>query len=177
MQEIDCNGPGLRRRRAGTGFTYLDDAGKRITEAPVLERIRSLAIPPVWEDMWICPDADGHIQAVGIDATGRRQHRYHDEWREARDSEKRDGVLSLAKRLPELRARVEADLTRDGMPRERVLAAAVRLLTTRWSTRSRSSTRRISTAVCPRRWSPRCSSWPIEPGGSDGRRSRRPSGS
>jgi DNA topoisomerase IB len=126
--EIDCNGSGLTRRRAGKGFTYRDEAGARITDDGVIERIRSLAIPPAWEDVWICPDPDGHIQATGVDAKGRRQYRYHDEWRAARDREKHDRMLRFAKRLPELRARAQADLALDGLPRARVLAAAVRLL-------------------------------------------------
>lgn len=126
--EIDCNGPGIRRRRAGRGFTYLDESGDRITDDEVLERIRSLAIPPAWTDVWICSDPTGHIQATGTDAKGRRQYRYHDEWRAARDREKHDRILRFAKRLPVLRAQVEADLALDGMPRERVLACAVRLL-------------------------------------------------
>lgn len=126
--EIDCNGPGIRRRRAGRGFSYLDESGARLDDDEVLERIRSLAIPPAWDDVWICSDPSGHIQATGTDAKGRRQYRYHDEWRAARDREKHDRILRFAKRLPELRARVEADLALEGMPRERVLACAVRLL-------------------------------------------------
>ena len=126
--EIDCNGPGIRRRRAGRGFTYLDESGERIDDEEVIERIRSLAIPPAWTDVWICSDPTGHIQATGTDAKGRRQYRYHDEWRAARDREKHDRILRFAKRLPELRAQVEADLALDGLPRERVLACAVRLL-------------------------------------------------
>ncbi|MEO6317348.1 MAG: DNA topoisomerase IB [Acidimicrobiales bacterium] len=126
--EIDCNGPGMRRRRAGKGFTYLEEDGTRITEVEVVDRIRSLAIPPAWEDVWICSDPDGHIQATGLDAKGRRQYRYHDEWRTARDRAKHDRILAFAKRLPELRAQVAEDIAARGMPRERVLAAAVRLL-------------------------------------------------
>lgn len=126
--EVDCNGPGIRRRRAGRGFTYLDEDGQRVADDEVVERIRSLAIPPAWEDVWICTDPTGHIQATGTDAKGRRQYRYHDEWRAERDREKHDRILRFAKRLPELRAQVTADLALDGMPRERVLACAVRLL-------------------------------------------------
>jgi DNA topoisomerase IB len=128
VREIDCNGPGIRRRRAGKGFTYLDVGGERITDDDALERIRSLAIPPAWDDVWICSDPRGHIQATGTDAKGRRQYRYHDEWRAARDREKHDRILRFARRLPELREKVAADLSRDGMPKERVLACAVRLL-------------------------------------------------
>ncbi len=126
--EVDCNGPGLRRRRAGKGFTYLDERGERIDDGEVIERIRSLAVPPAWDDVWICSDPEGHIQATGVDAKGRRQYRYHDEWRAERDREKHDRVLRFARRLPGLRQRIAADLAREGMPEERVLAAAVRLL-------------------------------------------------
>ncbi|MEQ1785646.1 MAG: DNA topoisomerase IB [Acidimicrobiales bacterium] len=128
VREIDCNGPGMRRRRAGKGFTYLDEGGERITDDEVVGRIRSLAIPPAWDDVWICSDPNGHIQATGLDAKGRRQYRYHDEWRAARDREKHDRVLRFAERLPVLREQVTADLALEGMPRERVLACAVRLL-------------------------------------------------
>ena len=126
--EIDCNGPGLRRRRAGKGFTYLDEDGQRIPDEAIVDRIRSLAIPPAWEDVWICSDPDGHIQATGLDAKGRRQYRYHDEWRAARDRAKHDRILRFAKALPELRSQVAADIDLPGVPLERVLACAVRLL-------------------------------------------------
>jgi DNA topoisomerase IB len=126
--EIDCNGPGMRRRRAGKGFTYLEASGARITDDEVVARIKSLAIPPAWEDVWICSDPNGHIQATGVDAKGRRQYRYHDEWRAARDREKHDRILEFAKRLPALREQVAKDIALDGMPKERVLACAVRLL-------------------------------------------------
>jgi DNA topoisomerase I len=128
VREIDCNGPGLHRRRAGKGFTYLDETGERVTDEDVVERIRALAIPPAWDDVWICADPTGHIQATGVDAKGRRQYRYHDEWRAERDREKHDRVLRFAKRLPVLRDQVAVDIVRDGMPKERVLACAVRLL-------------------------------------------------
>ena len=88
MREIDCNGPGIRRRRAGKGFTYLDEHGRRIADRRVIARIKALAIPPAWENVWICPDPRGHLQAVGTDSRGRRQYRYHDQWRVARDGDK-----------------------------------------------------------------------------------------
>lgn len=128
VREVDCNGPGIRRLGAGRGFTYRDDGGTRIADREVLDRIRALAIPPAWTDVWICSDPQGHIQATGVDAKGRRQYRYHEAWQEARAAEKFDRVLGLARRLPALRAQVAKDLRLDGMPRERVLAAAVRLL-------------------------------------------------
>jgi DNA topoisomerase IB len=128
VRQVDCNGPGIQRRGAGRGFTYRDAEGRRITDEDVLDRIRALAIPPAWRDVWICSDPLGHIQATGVDDRGRRQYRYHDAWTERRAAEKFDRVLDFAKRLPALRAQVARDLRRRGMPRERVLAAAVRLL-------------------------------------------------
>jgi DNA topoisomerase I len=128
VREIDCNGPGIRRRRAGKGFSYAEADGERITDDEVIGRIKALAIPPAWEEVWICSDPNGHIQATGVDAKGRRQYRYHDEWRAARDREKHDRILRFARRLPVLREQVADDIVLDGMPRERVLACAVRLL-------------------------------------------------
>jgi DNA topoisomerase I len=128
LRRVDCSGPGIRRRRRGKGFEYLDEEGWRITEPSVLERIRELAVPPAWEEVWICPYPMGHIQATGTDAAGRKQYRYHDRWRERRDREKFESMTSFARALPRLRERVAADLATPGMPRERVLACAVRLL-------------------------------------------------
>jgi DNA topoisomerase-1 len=128
LRKVDCSGPGIRRRRRGKGFEYLDDDGSRVTEPSVLDRIRELAIPPAWEDVWICPYPMGHIQATGTDAAGRKQYRYHDKWRERRDAEKFDEMIDFARALPRMRKRVQRDLRRDGMPREKVLACAMRLL-------------------------------------------------
>jgi DNA topoisomerase IB len=128
VREVDPSGPGLGRRRAGRGFVYVDSDGRRITDSAVLDRIRALAIPPAWTEVWICPDPSGHIQAVGHDARGRRQYRYHDEWRTRRDRAKHDRMLDLARALPRLRRRQRRDLATDGMGRDRVLACAVRLL-------------------------------------------------
>jgi DNA topoisomerase I len=128
LKRVDCSGPGIRRRRRGKGFEYLDEEGRRITEPGVLERIRELAIPPAWEDVWVCPYPLGHIQATGIDAAGRKQYRYHDLWRERRDREKFESMTSFARALPRLRRRVAKDLALDGTPRDKVLACAVRLL-------------------------------------------------
>jgi DNA topoisomerase IB len=125
---VDCGERGLRRRRRGRGFTYLDALGAQVTDPETLERIRGLAIPPAWEDVWICRHPTGHIQATGVDAAGRKQYRYHDLWRTRRDAEKFDSMVGFADALPELRARVDSDLSREGMPRERALACAVRLL-------------------------------------------------
>jgi DNA topoisomerase I len=128
LKRADCSGPGIRRRRRGKGFEYLDGDGRRITEPSVLERIQELAIPPAWQDVWICPYPMGHIQATGVDAAGRKQYRYHDKWRERRDAEKFEEMIDFARALPKLRERVEKDLRKRGTPRDKVLAAAMRLL-------------------------------------------------
>jgi DNA topoisomerase I len=121
------HGPGYRRRGAGRGFAYYDEDGALIKDERV-DRIRSLAIPPAWRDVWICPWPNGHIQATGIDAAGRRQYRYHDAWRARRDAEKHERVLEIAQQLPDVRDAVVEAITGRGLTRERVLAAAVRLL-------------------------------------------------
>ncbi|MBN1093030.1 DNA topoisomerase IB [Blastococcus sp. TML/M2B] len=121
------NGPGWTRRRAGRGFAYHDDAGALIKDDR-LDRIRGLAIPPAWKDVWICPWPNGHIQATGVDAAGRRQYRYHDQWRARRDAEKHERVLEIAHQLPDVRDEVVAALRTRGLNRERVLATAIRLL-------------------------------------------------
>ncbi|AEV83612.1 DNA topoisomerase [Actinoplanes sp. SE50] len=122
-------GPGISRRRAGKGFRYLGPDGAAITDPQTLDRIRSLVIPPAWRDVWICPEPRGHIQATGTDAAGRKQYRYHDAWRTARDEKKFERVREVAGRLPRIRDRLCADLTTGrGLTRERVLAAVVRLL-------------------------------------------------
>ena len=128
MRVIDCDGPGITRRRAATGFTYRDEDGHRVDDPDVVDRIKALAIPPAWTDVWICPAPRGHIQATGYDVKGRRQYRYHDQWRARRDREKHDRVLELARALPRLRERLARDLAGKGVGRDRVLAAAVRLL-------------------------------------------------
>jgi DNA topoisomerase I len=128
LRRVDCGSPGITRRRRGRGFEYLDESGERIVEVEVLERIRSLAIPPAWEEVWICSDPLGHIQATGVDARERKQYRYHDLWRDRRDREKFDAMADFARSLPELRERVARDLRKRKISRERVLACAVRLL-------------------------------------------------
>jgi DNA topoisomerase I len=119
---------GLTRRKSGTGFTYLDTKGRKVTDAATLARIRALAIPPAWTDVWICPRATGHIQATGRDAKGRKQYRYHADWTAHASGNKFDRLPAFARALPRLRDRVEADLSRRGMCREKVTATAVRLL-------------------------------------------------
>jgi DNA topoisomerase I len=121
------HGPGWRRRRAGRGFAYYDEDGALIKDER-LERLRSLAIPPAWKDVWICPWPNGHIQATGVDAAGRRQYRYHDQWRARRDAEKHERVLEIAHQLPDVRDAVVDAIHGEGLTRERVLATAVRLL-------------------------------------------------
>jgi DNA topoisomerase-1 len=122
------DGPGIRRLRARDGFRYVDDRGKRVADAATLARIRALAVPPAWEDVWICPKATGHIQATGRDAKGRKQYRYHAAWHARRGDEKFGRMGSFGRALARVRERVEADLARPGLPREKVLAAVVRLL-------------------------------------------------
>ncbi|MCV2487947.1 DNA topoisomerase IB [Geodermatophilus sp. YIM 151500] len=127
LRRSDVHGPGFRRRRAGWGFAYYDCDGRLIRDER-LDRIRSLAIPPAWKDVWICPWPNGHIQATGLDAAGRRQYRYHDAWRARRDAEKHERVLEIAHLLPDVRDAVAAALRTRGPNRERVLACALRLL-------------------------------------------------
>lgn len=127
LRTVRPSSKGWTRRRAGTGFTYLDHDGERLP-ADEVARIKALAIPPAWEDVWICPAANGHLQAVGTDAAGRRQYLYHPEWRAKKDVEKFDRVIAASERLPQARRRVTRDLRQDGMPLTRACATAVRLL-------------------------------------------------
>ena len=127
LRTVSPSSTGWTRRRAGTGFVYLDTAGERLP-AEQVERIRALAIPPAWKDVWICPYPNGHIQAVGTDDAGRRQYLYHPDWRVKRDQLKFDRVAAAARKLPRARREVLAHLGLDGMPLERASAAAVRLL-------------------------------------------------
>jgi DNA topoisomerase-1 len=128
LRRVDVSDPGIRRRRRGRGFEYFDETGERIGDIETLERIRELAIPPAWQDVWICPYPNGHIQAVGTDAAGRRQYRYHQRWRERRDQIKFDKMTEFARALPSLREVAAEDVRRKGFAREKVLACAVRLL-------------------------------------------------
>jgi DNA topoisomerase IB len=128
VRRVDCAGAGIRRVRRGRGFSYLDAAGSRVTDADTLDRIKALVIPPAWEDVWVCSIPNGHIQATGTDAAGRRQYLYHEAWRVARDREKHDRMLAFARRLPRARERMREDLARPKPDKRRVLAAAARLL-------------------------------------------------
>ena len=121
---------GLRRVRAGKGFRYVDADGKRVRDDKTLERIRTLAIPPAWTDVWICASPNGHLQATGRDARRRKQYRYHERWRATRDETKYDKMVLFGLALPKIRARVEHDLALPGLPRDKVLATVVRLLET-----------------------------------------------
>jgi DNA topoisomerase I len=120
--------PGLTRHRAGRGFTYRDAKGKTIRDRATLDRIRAIVIPPAWTDVWICPWPNGHLQATGRDARGRKQYRYHELWRQRRGADNFARMIAFAKALPRIRRAVGHDLGRRGLPREKVLAAVVRLL-------------------------------------------------
>jgi DNA topoisomerase-1 len=128
LRRSDCSGEGIRRRRRGRGFSFEDAAGRRIEDEETLERIRDLVIPPAWEEVWICADPMGHIQATGLDVAGRKQYRYHDRWEQRRASRKYEEMRDFAGELPRLRRAVARDIKIEGMPRERALACAVRLL-------------------------------------------------
>ncbi|PYK48311.1 MAG: DNA topoisomerase I [Verrucomicrobia bacterium] len=125
---VNDNRVGYRRKANGNGFEYLDTEAKRIRDRQRLLRIKRLAIPPAWTDVWICPSPNGHIQATGRDARGRKQYRYHDRWREVRDENKFGRLAEFAKTLPKIRRRVARDITLADLPREKVLATVVRLL-------------------------------------------------
>jgi DNA topoisomerase-1 len=129
LRYVNASVAGFGRRRKGKkGFTYFDADGRALADPVVIARIRSLAIPPAWEDVWICPFANGHLQATGKDARGRKQYRYHPRFREVRDRNKFEHIIDFAHALPAIRRRVEADLSLPGLPRDKVLAAVVRLL-------------------------------------------------
>ena len=120
--------PGITRRRAGAGYVYIDPDGRRLNDPTALARIRKLAIPPAYRNVWICSDARGHLQATGIDARGRKQYRYHERWRAVRDAHKFERMMAFGKALPRIHRRISQDFKLQGVPREKVLAAVVRLL-------------------------------------------------
>lgn len=130
LRYVSDAGPGIRRRRRGAGFSYVEAQGRTVRDAAQLARIRALAIPPAWTSVWICPLPNGHLQATGRDARGRKQYRYHAAWRVERDATKFNRMVAFGEALPRLRARVAADLALPGLPRAKVLAAVVRLLET-----------------------------------------------
>jgi DNA topoisomerase I len=128
LHYVSDKDPGYQRRRIGKKFAYLDPGGDRVNDEAVLARIRGLAIPPAYRDVWICMDPVGHLQATGIDARGRKQYRYHADWRRLRDQNKFEHLIRFALSLPKLRRRVRLDLLRPGLARDKVLAAVVALL-------------------------------------------------
>jgi DNA topoisomerase I len=130
LRYVADTSPGIRRKKSGTSVVYISADGHVIRDTEVLARIKSLAIPPAWRDVWICPIAHGHLQATGVDAKGRKQYRYHPRWREVRDETKYDRMLVFGRVLPTIRKRVEQDLSRPGLCREKILATVVRLLET-----------------------------------------------
>ena len=119
---------GFSRKQTGKKFTYVDAHGRRLRDRADLKRITALVIPPAWTDVWICSTADGHLQATGRDARGRKQYRYHARWREVRDENKYERMIAFAQALPAIRASVHRDLTLPGLPRAKVLATIVKLL-------------------------------------------------
>ena len=128
LRRVDCSQPGIQRKRRGRGFEYLDQTGRRVANAEVLRRIKDMAIPPAWKDVWICPHPNGHLQAIGTDAAGRRQYLYHPAWRARRDQEKFENMIEFARALPAMRSVWEKHLEEPALTRERVLACAARLL-------------------------------------------------
>ena len=120
--------PGITRKKRGKNFVYLQADGKLLRDREELIRIKRLAIPPAWTDIWICPSNNGHLQTTGRDVRGRKQYRYHSRWREVRDSTKYDRMMDFAKALPKIRKRIQRDLRLKGLPREKILATLVRLL-------------------------------------------------
>ena len=130
LRYVTDDKPGITRRKNGKQFVYKNVNGKSVRDPAELNRIKSLVIPPAWRDVWICPLANGHLQATGRDARGRKQHRYHSRWREIRDANKYDRMIDFAKKLPAIRRKVDEDLALPGLPREKVMATVVRLLET-----------------------------------------------
>jgi DNA topoisomerase-1 len=130
LRYVTDDEPGIRRRKSGKGFTYVDPQGQTVRDAKTLERIRKLAIPPAWTDVWVCPRPNGHLQATGRDARGRKQYRYHADWREVRDETKFGRMIVFGEALPKIRERIERDMSQRGLGREKVLATVLKLLET-----------------------------------------------
>jgi DNA topoisomerase-1 len=128
LRYVDDTGPGIRRRKLRNGFAYFRPDGQRIRDQAEIHRLNGLAIPPAYTDVWICPDPNGHLQATGRDARGRKQYRYHPRWREVRDADKYERMLQFAEALPKLRARLDEHLSRRDLCREKVMATVVSLL-------------------------------------------------
>jgi DNA topoisomerase-1 len=130
LRYVTDDEPGIRRRKSGKGFSFLDPQGRTVKDEKTLERIRKLAIPPAWTDVWICPRPNGHLQATGRDARGRKQYRYHANWREVRDETKFGRMIAFGDSLPKIRERIDRDMSLRGLGREKVLATVVKLLET-----------------------------------------------
>jgi len=130
LRYVSDDQPGIQRKKRGDSFDYIDADGERITNEATLALIKSLAIPPAWTEVWICPNANGHLQATGRDVKGRKQYRYHPRWRNIRDETKYSRMIAFGKALPDLRRKVDAALSLSGLPREKVLATIVYLLET-----------------------------------------------
>jgi DNA topoisomerase-1 len=128
LRYVNDRSPGIRRVRVGKGFRYVTPQGSTVRDKAEVARIRALVIPPAWQDVWICPLANGHLQATGRDAKGRKQHRYHPRWREVRDEAKYDRILDFAAALPDIRRQTEKDLSGTSLSRRKVIAAVVQLL-------------------------------------------------
>jgi len=128
LRYVDDRRPGIRRQKHALGFKYIAVNGRVIRSKAEITRLNKLAVPPAWTDVWICPDPRGHIQATGRDAKGRKQYRYHPQWRASRDENKYDRMIAFADALPKIRQRTNADLAKSGLPREKVLATVVQLL-------------------------------------------------
>jgi len=128
LRYVSDDEPGIRRKRSGKGFSYRAPDGSTLRDKAALARIRALAVPPAWTDVWICADPDGHVQATGRDARGRKQHRYHPRWREVRDATKYERLVDFGRVLPKIRRQVTADLRKRDLSREKVLATIVRIM-------------------------------------------------
>jgi DNA topoisomerase I len=128
LRYVSDDSGGIRRKNRGKDFVYYDIEGRMVKDSAELKRIRSLAIPPAWKNVWICRQANGHLQATGLDAKGRKQYKYHPDWRTVRDEAKYERVMSFARTLPKIRAQVAADLNRPGLCRQKVLATVVKFL-------------------------------------------------
>src|SRR6266576_5560466 len=130
LRYVSDESPGIRRKRVGKGFAYLDSGGRTVRDPETIGRIKRLTIPPAWTDVWICADPRGHLQATGRDARGRKQYRYHPRWRQVRDETKYERVIAFARALPKIRKRVNRDLKQPGLPRTKVIATVIKLLET-----------------------------------------------
>ncbi len=130
LRYVTDDEPGIRRKKHGKGFSYVDPQGRAVRDEKTLERIRKLAIPPAWTDVWICSRPNGHLQATGRDARGRKQYRYHPDWREVRDETKFGRMIAFGEALPKIRERIDQDMSQRGLGREKVLATVVKLLET-----------------------------------------------